>query len=148
MTVTNFTFWQRWLFLLGIVVAAFGIGMALLNGTAVFDLLDKQINPVFWDQEPLPEPAEAFQGFIYGVLGATMAGWGVFIAFIAHHPFRKRERWAWNCLLAGMLVWYIVDTLISINAQVYFNAAFNTALLLLVGLPLVFSRKHFERGNR
>ncbi len=144
MTVTNFTFWQRWLFLLGIVVAAFGIGMALLNGTAVFDLLDKQINPVFWDQEPLPEPAEAFQGFIYGVLGATMAGWGVFIAFIAHHPFRKRERWAWNCLLAGMLLWYVVDTLISINAQVYFNAAFNTILLVLVGLPLVFSRKHFN----
>lgn len=141
--MADFTFWQKWLLVLGVFIVVFGIGMALLNNTPVFELLDNQINPVFWNQEPLPQPTEAFQNFIYGVLGATMAGWGVFIAFIAHHPFREKAQWAWNCLLVGMLIWYLVDTLISLNAQVYFNATFNTILLVLVGLPLAFSRKHF-----
>ena len=82
---------------------------------------------------------------MYGVLGATLAGWGVFVAFIAHYSFKKKEKWAWNCILAGPLLWFVVDTAISLNFKVYFNAAFNTALFAAVVLPLWFSRKHFAQ---
>jgi hypothetical protein len=142
--VTSFVFWQRWLLVLGGIVIAFGLGMALLNATPLFDLFNRQIDPAFWGVQPLPGQALAFRGWAYGVLGATTAGWGVFIAFLAQVPFRRRERWAWNCVALGILVWYVPDTLISLSFGVLFNAFFNTLLLALVLLPLIFTRKDFE----
>lgn len=140
----SFLFWQRWLLILSLVIIAFGFGMALLNNTPLFDLLNRQVDPVFWKAQPLPAQALAFRGWIYGLLGATMAGWGVFIAFLAQNAFRRRERWAWNCILLGILAWYIPDSGISLAYGVVFNAIFNTVLLALVALPLVFTRKDFE----
>ncbi len=141
--MSSFTFWQRWLFILGLIIVVFGLGMATLNSTSLFDLLNRQVDPIFWGAQPLPREALAFRGWTYGVLGATMAGWGVFIAFLAQSPFRRRERWAWNCITLGILVWYLPDTAISFASGVAFNAALNTGLLMLVALPLLFTRKEF-----
>ena len=77
------------------------------------------------------------------MLGATVAGWGVFMAFIAHYPFRRRERWAWWCLVTGLLVWYLPDTALSL-VYAPFNAAFNSLLLVNFGLPLLFTRHDFK----
>jgi hypothetical protein len=140
----SFTFWQRWLFVLSLIIIAFGLGMAALNNTPLFDLLNRQVDPIFWGTQPLPQAALAFRGWTYGVLGAAMAGWGVFIAFVAHSPFRRQESWAWNCTALGILVWYLPDTSISLASGVIFNAAFNTGLLALVALPLFFTRKAFR----
>ena len=117
--------------------------MALLSGSPLFDLFNRQIDPAFWGAGAVGDGAKEFQKWIYGVWGATIAGWGIFLAFIAHYPFAKKEKWAWNCLVLGLLVWFILDTLISLNYRVYFNAVFNTGLLILAGLPIVFTRKHF-----
>jgi hypothetical protein len=141
--MNSFTFWQRWLFILSLIIIAFGLGMAVLNSTPLFDLLNRQVDPIFWGAQSLPQEALAFRGWAYGVLGATMAGWGVFIAFLAQSPFRRRERWAWNCTALGMLVWYLPDTTISLASGVIFNAVLNTVLLALVALPLFFARKEF-----
>ena len=73
-----------------------------------------------------------------------MAGWGVFLASVAAIPFRRRERWAWNCIVLGILFWYVPDTGFSLQAGVMFNAAVNTALLALIALPLVFTRRNFS----
>jgi hypothetical protein len=141
--MSNFPFWQRWLFVVGIGIACFGILMAVLSGTPLFDLFSRQINPAFWGREESLGTILRFQHWIYGVWGATISGWGVFLAFIARYPFRNKEKWAWNCLAIGLLVWYVLDTSLSIFYKVYFNAAFNTALLILAGLPVVFTRKAF-----
>ena len=70
-------------------------------------------------------------------------GGGGVIAFIAHYPFSKRERWSWNSLVFGLGVWFVLDTSLSIVYKVYFNVAFNTALLILTGLPVLVTRKEF-----
>ena len=141
--MTNFSFWQKWLFVVGIVVSIFGTLMALLSGTPLFDFLNQQINPTFWGANIIENSTREFQQWIYGVWGATIAGWGIFLTFITHYPFNKQEKWAWNCLLVGLLVWFILDTSISINYKVYFNAVFNTVLLILAILPIMFTRKYF-----
>ena len=140
----TFSFWSRWLFVVSLVIVVFGIFMALLNGTALFGLFNDQVNPVFWGDTAVPDSAQTFQRFIYGVLGATMAGWGVFLAFIAHYPFRRQEKWAWNCIFAGLLLWFLVDTPISLTFHVTFNAVLNTLLLALAILPLAFTRRFFD----
>jgi len=140
----NFTFWQRWLFIVTIFIAVFGLLLALFNQKPVFDLLfNNQINPAFWGVPRVPLDIVAFQGWIYGVLGATVCGWGVMMAFIAHYPFRRREKWARNCLALGLIAWYLVDTALSIYFGVTFNALFNTVLVLAAMPPIYFTRKVF-----
>jgi hypothetical protein len=144
----SFSFWQRWLFIFSLIVVIFGMGMATLNRTPLFAIFDSQVNPVFWSTNSLPVDVDSFQGWAYGVLGATMAGWGVFLAFIAHYPFRNRERWAWNALLIGLSLWYLADTALSLSFGVVFNAIFNTAIFILAMLPLFFTRQEFLSSDR
>jgi hypothetical protein len=141
----NFSFWQRWLFIAACIIVLFGLSMAFFNQSKLFDLLlNRQINLVFWGSAQASPDIIAFQRFVYGVLGATMAGWGIFLGFISHYPYKKREPWAWNCVISGMTVWYVVDTTISIASDVIFNALLNTSIFLLVLLPLFFTRKAFR----
>ncbi len=139
----RFDFWQRWLLISGVIVVVGGLGIALLSRTAVFDMLDHPINTIFWGTVDVPAAASSYQGFIYGLTGAVMAGWGVCIAFIAAYPFQRREPWAWACLLVGLTLWYVVDTGFSLAYGVVFNAIGNTVLLIAAGLPLVLTRRHF-----
>lgn len=141
--MSSFSFWQRWLFVVGIIIAVFGILMAFLSATPLFDLFNRQIDPVFWGRNAVGETAKHFQQWIYGVWGATIAGWGIFVTWVARYPFNKKERWARNCLVLGLLVWFILDTWLSVSYKVYFNAVFNTVLLVLTMLPIVCAQKHF-----
>ena len=141
--MSSFSFWQRWLVGAGFVMVVFGILMALTSGTAAFDLFNRQIDPAFWGANAVGGAARQFQQWIYAVLGATMAGWGVFLTYLARYPFSKKEPWVWNCLFLGLLVWFVLDTSLSVSYQVYFNAVSNMAFLILVGLPIVFTRKEF-----
>lgn len=140
----HFDFWQRWLFVVSIVIIAFGIFMAVFNQTAIFDLFNDQIDPVFWDNSPIPEAFTQFQGWVYGVLGSTMAGWGIMLLFIVQHPFRQREKWAWSAIATSLGFWYLLDTGISLYFGVNFNALFNTLLLVLIIPPLLGTRKLFK----
>jgi hypothetical protein len=143
--MTGFSFWQKWLLGVGVVIAVFGAAMTLLSATPLFDLFNRQIDPAFWGSNPVGESAKGFQQWIYGVWGATIAGWGIFVAFMARYPFRNKERWVWNCLVTGMLVWFVLDTSLSIYYKVYFNAAFNTVLWILAMLPVVFTKKYLAQ---
>ncbi len=142
--MNKFMFWQKWLFVVALIVAVFGTVIALFGGTALFELFDRQINPVFWGTANIDDDTRAFQQWNYGVAGGVIAGWGVTLAFIAQYPFRNREKWAWNSLLIGLLVWFVIDTSISLKFQVYFNALFNTVFLVLILLPLVMTRKEMR----
>ena len=146
--MSRFLFWQKWLLMLGGVIVVFGLALAAFNQTPLFDILfNRQINPTFWAEAEITPQIKAFQQWVYGVLGATMAGWGVFIVFIVHEPFRRRERWAWNCLAVGVGLWFVVDTALSLAANVIFNAAFNSLLVVLIAPPLLATRSHFVRTH-
>ncbi len=141
----SFLFWQKWLLVFGIVISIFGVLMALLSGTPLFDVFNNRIDPSFWGANAVKGATRQFQKWIYGAWGATIAGWGIILTYIAQYPFSRKERWAWNCLVFGLLVWFILDTSLSAFYKVYFNVAFNTAILILAGLPIVFTRKDFAR---
>jgi len=141
--MNRFSFWQKWLFGVSLLVTLFGVLMAFLSGTVFFDLFNSRVNPVFWGSREAASDIKVFQQWIYGVLGATVAGWGVIMAFLAHYPFKQKEKWAWNALLAGLIVWFVIDTSCSWYFKAYFNVGFNVVLFVLVLLPLVFTRGEF-----
>ncbi len=139
--MSRFQFWQRWLLIVGIGITVFGVLMAFLSGTPLFDLFNHQIDPAFWGTNPVSDSAREFRQWVYGVWGATIAGWGMFVLFIAHYPFKRQEPWAWNCLIYGLVLWFVLDTALSISYRVWFNVIFNIALLVLALLPVLSTRR-------
>jgi hypothetical protein len=141
----DFAFWIRWIWVVGWILVAFGLSFALLNQVWPYDFaFNHRIDPVFWGAETPPANYHLFQGWVYGVLGAVVAGWGVFVVFLAKYPLQNRERWAWTCLLAGFGLWFVVDTAFSALFGVYFNVIFNSVLAALVFVPLMATRKEFR----
>ncbi len=139
----RFTFWRRWLLAGTGLLVAFGLAMVFLAGTPAFDPLHHRIDPAFWGDTAPPAAARAFARWAYGAWGATIAGWGVFILAMTAGPFSARERWARNTMAAGLAVWYVLDTGVSLRCGVGFNAALNTALLVMLGLPLACTWRSF-----
>ena len=148
MIVSNrFLFWQRWLLALGMIIVVFGLALAFLYPTPLFDIFRTQIDPAFWAAGELTGGTVPFQQWIYGVLGATMAGWGVCLAFIAAVPFKRKEKWAWNCLALAVSLWFVIDTYLSWHFGALFNVIFNVLVFLTAMTPLLFSRKYFLIAN-
>ncbi len=141
----RFTFWQRWLFIVGLIVTAFGILLAFFSGTILFESFNNQTDPVFWGTANIPHETKTYQHWINGVLGGVAAECGMFLSFVACYPFRRKEKWAWNCVLAALFIWFFIDTPISLYFKVYFNVLFNFVLFIAILLPLIFTRKSFAQ---
>lgn len=147
--MTRFDFWQKWLKFVGSYLILFGLCLSFFNQSDLMSLLlHDQIDPVFFQETVMNEAATRFKSWVYGVLGAVLAGWGVLIVFWAVYPFQSKEPWAWNGLALGLLLWYLPDTLISIKYQVYFNVFFNTFLLVILILPLICTKKYFKQPQQ
>ncbi len=146
--MNRFAFWQKWLLGVSVYLVAFGVVLAVFPQSRLMNLaLNNQIDPAFWaPSAEMGAGTARFQAWIYGVLGATVAGWGVLLAFISHFPFKAKERWAWNAIAAGIGLWYVLDTPLSAYHGVSFNLLFNTALLLLIAIPLAATRKAFAKS--
>ena len=137
-------FMKNWLLAVCFVMILFGILMAFLAGTPLFDVFNSRIDPAFWGSDQVPAEAGMFRSWLYGVWGATIAGWGILLAFVISGPISRHEKWAWNGVSLGIIVWYVFDTGLSIVFRVGFNVVFNTVLLAALLLPMIVLRKHFS----
>lgn len=142
----GFRFWQRWLFTTTLVVTGAGVGLALFGGTLLTRVLDPAFHMVFWGDQPIAPPARAYQAWIYGVLGATLAGWGTCLAFLVQQALAHRESWAHWAIGAGLVVWFVPDTALSYLAGVYANVLLNCLILAALGLPLLMTWRAREDG--
>jgi hypothetical protein len=140
----RFDFWHKWLLTVCFIVIVFGLIMALLSWTPLFNVFNGLVNDVFW-QGDKPIGLEQYRLWVYGMLGATMIGWGITLAYIVLNPFVKQEKWSWNAIAVGLTVWFIMDTSLSVYTKAYFNVGINILLIVLAGIPLLMTRKSFEK---
>lgn len=127
-----------------VLIMLFGLALAALGNTPLFALLNDPVNEAMWGGLP-PEEGVAMRGFDYGMLGATMAGWGLTLWFVVAIPFRQRHVWAWNAVLFSVLLWFVVNTAVSTYYGIWSNAVFNTFILVLMVVPLWKLRGEFKR---
>jgi hypothetical protein len=140
-------FWYQWLLVVSLIVVIFGLILAFLYGTALFKPLDEQLSAAFWSNPgDVTAAMHHYQHWLVGVLGALFASWGVLLAFITYYPFKRQEKWAWNGLVTALIVWFVVDESFSLYFHVYLNALGNLVFLLLLALPLFFTRKDFVQA--
>ena len=140
----RFDFYRRWLVAVGLLLAGFGALMAVSSGSSLFEPIRTLVEPAFW---PHAEPDVATAGFAawaFGVWGATIAGWGITVTFLAQLGIGRREPWAWHALAIATGVWFALDTGLSAIHGVAANVALNVAILALVVVPLAGTRRQFR----
>ena len=117
-----------------------GVVLALGFGGALLGPWETALGARFHPSGPTPELL-AVRDFLYGPLGATMAGRWVLMAWLFHEPFRRRERWAWRAAMWSLWGWFALETAMVAWQRAWFDVAFVAVWpALLVGVPLHLSR--------
>ncbi|WP_424359699.1 hypothetical protein [Methanocella sp. MCL-LM] len=142
--MVSFSFWQKWLLAVSGIIIFFGLVIALLSWSPVFVVFNTLVNGTFWPGTGPDESIQRFTLWAYGMLGATMAGWGLTLAFIVNGPFGKKEKWSRDAIAAGVVLWFVIDTFMSVYTGAYFNVGVNVLVLVLAGLPLLMTLKEFK----
>lgn len=126
-------FWRNWLTIWawGVIVfgaALAGAGFAASDGVAMA-LLDIM--------GPMPAAIDSAHRFAIGLMGAVTMGWGMtFLAFFQLSDAAPPAPAAWRTMAIGFAIWYLIDSAISIHTGFALNAVSNTALLILLLIPL------------
>jgi hypothetical protein len=145
--MTPFKFWTVWLMVGAFTMSAYGVIMVLFDGTFLFAAVSKQVDQVFWLSGPAAPGLAEYQKWVYGVWGATMAGFGLLAALVGGNAFVRQERWARDALAVALLLWYLMGTIISLALHVWVYAALNTVGLALFALPFAFTWRLFKSGT-
>ena len=74
------------------------------------------------------------------VLGAVMAGWSVLMIQVARGPLRDGSRWAWLMLVQSLVLWFSLDTGMSLLLGYPIHALFNVPFAIALGIPLLSLR--------
>lgn len=143
--MTRFRFWQQWLLWVSGSMVVFSVILALFTPSVVLPVYHTAVNHVIWGGPDLPESSRVLHGFLFGVLGATMASQALLQAFIAAGPFARKEPWSWWAITLGMAIWFPLDTALSLAWGVWPNAVFNLLALLAIALPLALTAGDFRR---
>ena len=71
------------------------------------------------------------------VLGAVMAGWTVMMLQIVRGPLREGSGWALSVLTKSLVVWFVLDTGMSLALGFPLHALFNVPFALALAIPLI-----------
>lgn len=139
---------ERWLQAVGIVFVVFGVVMATAGGTEIFrQSFGLLIDPVFWPRGVAPE-AEAFQRWVYGAWGGTVAGFGLLVAVVARPALSGGDQRLRLGALAALTLWFVVDTGASLAFGVWGNAlAVNLPAYLAMAVPLALGGRAGKEGK-
>lgn len=74
------------------------------------------------------------------VLGAVMAGWSVLMLQLVRGPLRDGSRWAWLMLVRSLVLWFFLDTGMSLVLGYPTHALFNIPFAVALGIPLLSLR--------
>ena len=139
----TFETWHRLILYSSVFFVFFGVAAAVAPHSGLFDFWIMEIDRTFFAGE-VSSQAKEMRGFLMGPLGGTIAGSYLLQVFIVAVPFKRRGNWAWHAVLWSMLLWFCVDSTISVAHGAYFNVYLvNVMPLILFGIPLAATRSEF-----
>lgn len=145
--MTKFQFWYRWLLTASLTLVAFGVFVAIAPDSIVLRTWNDSLDNTFLVGSENGAASEV-RRFLMGPLGATIAGFYVLQSFIVWTAFRTRERWAWWAIAFATLLWFVVDSAVSIDHGARFNVLMiNLPALVVMGLPLAFTYPNMRRDT-
>jgi hypothetical protein len=142
---STFRFWYKWLLAVSFLNMIMGIIIALFPGSFLFEAHTEALSKTFFEGV-LPWQAELMRRFFFGIIGGTIAGYFLLQTLIVLFPFRNGERWAWHAVFWAILLWFMIDSTLSILHGAFFNVwMINIPSLLLTLIPLLFTHSSFNK---
>ena len=80
------------------------------------------------------------------VLGAVLAGWSLMMIQLVRGPLREGSVWAWPILVRSLVLWFVLDTGMSLVLGYPWHALFNVPFALALGVPLAKLRSGLIAG--
>jgi hypothetical protein len=141
----NFEFWRKWLLCSCIFFACFGLAVAVAGDTFLLAPWNQAAAEVFWQAPSFPTEFLAFKKLAFGIIGGTIVGSYTLLGFITAYPMKRREPWAIQAAIWSLLLWFVIDSGVSISLGAYFNLWMVNLLALVVkGLPMIFLYRESE----
>lgn len=145
MIESHFSFWQRWLTWANVITVMVGLLVAFAGNSIFFELHNTYTQEVFFEGQEITSELLLLKNWLFGIIGGTIVGFHILMIFISENSFQNKEPWAYYAMWLGLLSWFIIDSSISI----YYGALYNVLLinliaLILIGLPLIMTRKYFS----
>ena len=140
----RFKFWQKWLTYANIMIVVVGLLVAFAGNSIVFEPHNYFTKEVFFGSNEFETNTLRFKNWVFGIIGGTIVGFHLLMIMISENSFKNKEKWAYKALWLGLLPWFIIDSGISIYYGAFYNVILiNLVALILIGLPLVMTRKEF-----
>ena len=142
----TFNFWQKWLTYANVMTVGVGIVVAFAGNSFAFELHNEYTKEVFFGSAEFNHEVLSLKNWLFGIIGGTIVGFHILMIMISENSFKKKEPWAYKALWFGLISWFCIDSGISI----YYGAIYNVILinivaLMLIGLPLIMTRKAFKK---
>jgi hypothetical protein len=85
--------------------------------------------------------------FVYGILGAVIAGWMLPILYLIGRVAPQKPRVVVQVVAASVGFWFVLDSGFSVYTGYTVNVALNSAFLLAFGLPLAWLWRRSSNTN-
>ncbi len=131
-------FWKGWLNVWCLAVAAFGLVLA--GGGIEATSFPADLLLTAFGSHGAPDWAPHLR-FSVALMGAVTLGWAITFAalFMAAHRLGAEAGPVWRLATLGVLVWFGVDSALSVATGFALNAVSNTVLLITYLIPVIAS---------
>jgi len=119
--------WAEWTC---IAFAAVGLILAIAGPLGPLQFWERRVDALFFGARPQPE-LQPFKAATFGILGGSIVGKWCAAWWLVRVPLRQRQRWALGGLWSGLLVWFLIDSVVSWRSGATFN------IWLINAVPLV-----------
>lgn len=146
MNNNSFIFWQKCLTWINVFALLAGVLIAFAGNSALLEMHNDQTKNVFLNGNDFTDQELKLKNWLFGIIGATIAGFHILMIFISENAFKKKEKWAYHALWAGLISWFIIDSSISVYYNAFHNLwLINIPVLVLISIPLLITRNVFYR---
>lgn len=129
-------FWRTWLTVWCWAVGVFGVVLA----GAAFEPTSGPARLILGIMNPTAAGEfDALHRFSIGLVGAVTLGWGLTLLAAIQAAVRLGDRQLWLGITGAAIVWYVVDSVISVATGFALNAASNTLIVAAYLLPVLRS---------
>lgn len=142
------TIWPKWIFGFSLVVIIAGIFLGIILTFVLPQSPDPFLTEITGlSKSDLNPDLIRYQKLIMGVLGSTMIGWGIILAFLGYRLMQQSEEWIWIAITVSLIVWYIFDTSISLISGSFLNVILNSFFLILPLPPLIANVRNIIKNK-
>jgi hypothetical protein len=117
-----------------------GLLLPWLVDTPVFAHYNNTVATTFHTQDA---SARAQANYLSGLMGPTIASWGLLFALTVQQAFSQPTRIAWWGMVVAGLLWAPYDSWLAWRQGIYINTFINSASLLFLLIPLWMVRHNF-----